>query len=63
MKKYYISLAVVSAIAMSANAVEVNPFGHLGAFYHQGFGGLGIQNKNGNEVQRAYANVSAYLTG
>ncbi len=59
MKKYYISLAVVSAIAMSANAVEVNPFGHLGAFYHQGFGGLGIQNKNGNEVQRAYANVSA----
>ncbi|MCX2716707.1 hypothetical protein OQH61_03040 [Helicobacter sp. MIT 21-1697] len=59
MNKYYISFAVVTAMAISANAVEVNPFGHLGAFYHQGFGGLGIQNKDGKEVQRAYANISA----
>ncbi|WP_343353576.1 hypothetical protein V3I05_10410 [Helicobacter mastomyrinus] len=58
MKKVYVSLALVGAMAASASAVEVTPFGHLGAFYHQGFGGLGVQN-NGKEVQRAYANVSA----
>lgn len=60
MKKYsLVSLAAASALAMSANAVEVSPFGHLGAFYHQGFGGLPTTDKNGKEVQRAYADVSA----
>lgn len=59
MKKVYVSLALVSAMAVGANAVEVNPFGHLGAFYHQGFGGLGISNDKGKEVQKAYGNVSA----
>ncbi|BAM32199.1 hypothetical protein HW260_05350 [Helicobacter cinaedi] len=59
MKKVYVSLALVSAMAVGANAVEVNPFGHLGAFYHQGFGGLGTLNDKGKEVQKAYGNVSA----
>lgn len=59
MKKVYVSLALASAMAVGANAVEVNPFGHLGAFYHQGFGGLGISNDKGKEVQKAYGNVSA----
>lgn len=59
MKKMYVSLALASAMAIGANAVEVNPFGHLGAFYHQGFGGLGISNDKGKEVQKAYGNVSA----
>lgn len=59
MKKVYVSLALASAMAMSASAVEVNPFGHLGAFYHQGFGGLGVPNDKGKEVQRAYGNISA----
>ncbi|WP_334094658.1 hypothetical protein [Helicobacter typhlonius] len=58
-KVVYVSLVAASALAMSANAVEVNPFGHLGAFYHQGFGGLPTTDKNGKEVQRAYADVSA----
>ncbi len=59
MKKVYVSLALVSVMAVGANAVEVNPFGHLGAFYHQGFGGLGTLNDKGKEVQKAYGNVSA----
>ncbi len=59
MKKSIVSLALVSAMAVGANAVEVNPFGHLGAFYHQGFGGLGTLNDKGKEVQKAYGNVSA----
>lgn len=59
MKKVYVSLVLASAMAIGANAVEVNPFGHLGAFYHQGFGGLGVKNDKGKEVQAAYGNVSA----
>ncbi len=59
MKKVYVSLALASVMAVGANAVEVNPFGHLGAFYHQGFGGLGTLNDKGKEVQKAYGNVSA----
>ena len=59
MKKVYVSLVLASAMAIGANAVEVNPFGHLGAFYHQGFGGLGVNNDKGKEVQAAYGNVSA----
>nr|QGT50332.1 hypothetical protein Helico5904_0040 [uncultured Helicobacter sp.] len=55
MKKLYVSVAVASALAVSASAVEVTPFGHLGAFYHQGFGGLPADNNK----QRAYADVSA----
>ncbi|TLD82238.1 hypothetical protein LS68_004410 [Helicobacter sp. MIT 05-5293] len=58
MKKLYVSVAVASALAVSASAVEVTPFGHLGAFYHQGFGGLGTAGKDG-EIQKAYADVSA----
>lgn len=58
MKKVYVSLVLASAMAIGANAVEVNPFGHLGAFYHQGFGGLGVNNDKGKEVQAAYGNVS-----
>ena len=59
MKKSFVSFALVFAMAVGANAVEVNPFGHLGAFYHQGFGGLGTLNDKGKEVQKAYGNVSA----
>lgn len=55
MKKLYISVAVVSALAASASAVEVTPFGHLGVFYHQGFGNLPADNNK----QKAYADVSA----
>ncbi|TLD95757.1 hypothetical protein LS71_007905 [Helicobacter jaachi] len=59
MKKVYVSLAVATSLAVSMNAAEINPFGHLGAFYHQGLGGMGVLDKNGKEVQAAYANVSA----
>lgn len=59
MKKLYVSLAAIVAMTASASAVEVNPFGHLGAFYHQGFGGLGISDDSGKTVQRAYGNISA----
>ena len=59
MKKVYVSLALASAMAVGANAVEANPFGHLGAFYHRGFGGLGTLNDKGETVQAAYGNISA----
>lgn len=58
MKKVSVSLALAGVLAGSATAVEVTPFGHLGVFYHQGFGGLGVQD-GGKTVQEAYANVSA----
>lgn len=64
MKLYKISLAGALALACGANAVEVTPFGHIGAFYQQGAGNLGTKNKDGNgekTVQRAYANASARL--
>lgn len=57
MKKVYLSLAVASAVAMSANAMEVNAFGHLGAFYHQGISGLPVV--GGKDTQQAYGNISA----
>lgn len=59
MNKVYVSFALAGALALSANAVEVNPFGHLGAYYHQGFGGLPTLDKNNKELQASYANVSA----
>lgn len=59
MKKVYVSFALVSAMVAGASAVEVKPFGHLGAFYHQGFGGLTTTNDSGKKVQAAYGNVSA----
>lgn len=57
MKKVYLSLAVASAVAVSANAVEVNAFGHLGAFYQQGISGLPVTSTK--DTQRAYGNLSA----
>lgn len=61
MKKLYVSFALAGALAASASAVEVTPFGHLGAFYHQGFGGLPTHDKNGKEVQAAYGDVNARI--
>lgn len=57
MKKIYLSLAVVSAMAVGASAMEVSPFGHLGVFYHQGISGLAIDSSK--DTQRAYGNISA----
>lgn len=56
MKRVYLSLAVASAIVVSASAVEVNAFGHLGAFYHQGLSGLNLSSEK--NTQRAYGDVS-----
>lgn len=57
MKRVYLSLAVVSAMVASASAVEVNAFGHLGAFYHQGLSNFNISSES--NTQRAYGDISA----
>ena len=59
MKKHFLLISLAAVLAVSGYAIEANPFGHLGALYHQGFGGLPTFNKNGKEVQQAYADVSA----